>query len=48
MDHGYLFVMAVNGGGWLVTLASPRSDIGTVAYEMAGLAEQIARAEGRR
>lgn len=41
MDLGYLYVMALNSGGCLATVASPRCDLGVLAYEMAVLVGRI-------
>jgi predicted regulator of Ras-like GTPase activity (Roadblock/LC7/MglB family) len=41
MELGYLFLMSVSDGSSLAVLASPHSDIGTVAYEMTLLVDRV-------
>lgn len=41
MELGYLFLMSISGGGCVAALASPRSDLGTVAYEMTVLVDDL-------
>lgn len=41
MELGYLYLMALDNGGSLATVASPRCDLGVLAYEMAVLARRI-------
>lgn len=41
MELGYLLMMSINDGSTLAVLASPRCDIGTVAYEMTMLVERV-------
>ncbi|GAA5111708.1 roadblock/LC7 domain-containing protein [Haloechinothrix salitolerans] len=42
MERGYLYLMWVHDGAVVAALASPRSDLGTVAYEMAMLTDSLA------
>jgi hypothetical protein len=39
MELGYLFLMSIGDGSALATLASPRCDLGEVAYEMTTLVD---------
>lgn len=41
MEQGYLFLMSISDGSSLAVLASPRCDIGLVAYEMTLLVERV-------
>jgi predicted regulator of Ras-like GTPase activity (Roadblock/LC7/MglB family) len=41
MERGYLFIMPVSDGSCLAVLAAPSCDIGTVAYEMTLLVDQV-------
>lgn len=41
MELGYLYVMALSTGGCLAAVASPRAELGVLAYEMAVLVDQI-------
>lgn len=41
MENGYLFLMSISDGSCLAVLASPGSDIGTVAYEMTLLVDRV-------
>lgn len=41
MELGYLLMMAISDGSTLAVLASPRCEIGTVAYEMTLLVERV-------
>lgn len=42
MERGYLYLMSVGDGAVIAALASPRSELGTVAYELAMLTESLA------
>ncbi|GAA1237090.1 roadblock/LC7 domain-containing protein [Prauserella halophila] len=46
MDRGYLFLMSVGEGSCLAALASPSTDIGVLAYEMAVLTDRLGRDGG--
>ena len=41
MELGYLFLMSIDDGSCLAALASPRCDLGEVAFEMSTLVEVI-------
>lgn len=41
MELGYLFLMSLRDGSCLAALASPRSDLGDVAFEMTRLVDVI-------
>lgn len=41
MELGYLLMMSISDGSSLAVLASPRCEIGTVAYEMTMLVERV-------
>lgn len=41
MELGYLFLMSITGGACLAALASPRSELGAVAYEMTLLVDHL-------
>lgn len=41
MERGYLYLMSVHDGAVVAALASPRSELGTVAYEIAMLTESL-------
>lgn len=41
MELGYLFLMSISDGSLLAALASPRCDLGEVAYEMTTLVDVI-------
>ncbi|MBA0127713.1 roadblock/LC7 domain-containing protein [Haloechinothrix sp. YIM 98757] len=41
MELGFLLLMTVSDGSCVAALASPRSDMGTVAYEMSLLVERL-------
>lgn len=43
MDRGYLFLRSMSNGSSLAVLATPKCDIGVVAYEMTLLAERVGR-----
>lgn len=41
MELGYLFLMSINDGSSVAALASPRCDLGEVAFEMTTLVDVI-------
>lgn len=41
MERGYLYLMSLSGGGCLATVATPRCDLGLLAYEMTLLVDRI-------
>lgn len=41
MELGYLFLMSIDDGSSLAALASPRCELGAVAYEMTKLVDQL-------
>ncbi|MPY77224.1 MAG: roadblock/LC7 domain-containing protein [Actinophytocola sp.] len=41
MERGYLYLMSVHDGAVVAALASPRSELGTVAYEIAVLTDSL-------
>lgn len=43
MELGYLFLVSIDDGSSLAALASPRCELGAVAYEMTRLADQLSR-----
>lgn len=43
MELGYLFLMSIDDGSSLAALASPRCELGAVAYEMTKLVDQLSR-----
>lgn len=47
MELGYLFLMSVDDGSLLAALASPRCDLGEVAYEMTTLVDVMNTRLGR-